>query len=114
MEGNIEDLNEKVSIFGVRKKRWRCPECKRGLIDGHCVVHGILNPEDILKYSKEEKLGTIMYSVYRFISDGNTKINADTLEKNIGLKKEYYKDFTELNKEEIEVYVLNGVCTWEM
>lgn len=104
-----KDNREKIDVFGVEKSRWRCPECNRAFIYGHCVVHGELEPVDLKELSRQKKLDAIMYSVYAILEDiEDSHITKEKLHNKIGLDKEIYQELIESNLDEVKLYEKNG------
>lgn len=86
-------MNERVLIYGMSKSRWRCPECKRGLLEGyHCAVHGEVTPLDVSKANEEDKKGAIILGILEYGSNHEgEKITAKKIHEDTGLDEDYFK-----------------------
>lgn len=49
---------EYIKFIGVRKQRWRCPECGRAAPDDFCVVHGDVEPLDLTESAEAQLMAT--------------------------------------------------------
>ena len=94
------DFEETVDVCGMSKRRWRCPECHRGLKgeEGCCVVHGCVydprwklrdKPVDILKLPESLQEGTLENDIFGYIYENKGKrITLNKMEKELGVTKE--------------------------
>lgn len=98
-------MNERVLVHGMPKSRYRCPECKRGLLEGyHCAVHGEVTPLDISKANKKDKKEVVIIGILAYASDHEgKKITSKKIHEDTGLNEDYFKKIMMEKNEDVEL-----------
>lgn len=98
-------MNERVLIHGMSKSRYRCPECKRGLLQGyHCAVHGEVTPLDVSKANEDDKKKTVIIGILSYVSDHEgEKITAKKIHEDTGLNEDYFKKIMAEKNEDTDI-----------
>jgi len=90
---------EKVNVHGLKKTRWRCPECGRATRGGWCDLHGEVKPTDLKTADKQTKEQAFELGLDKIIDDNKQKykrrgtVTINQLAKDTGADKEYLETF---------------------